>query len=90
MDQREDSKVRDNPGDFLSAAVGRPVQVKLNSGVLIKGSLVCLDGYMNIVLEKVEEYMGVGKVASYGEAFIRGNNGKKNSTYWIVMFIKLT
>lgn len=70
------AKERNNPGDFLNAAVGKPVQVKLNSGSLIKGSLVCLDGYMNIVLEKVEEFSGASKIASYGEAFIRGNNGK--------------
>ena len=32
---------------------GRPVVVKLNTGVDYKGVLACLDGYMNIALEQV-------------------------------------
>ena len=35
-----------------------PVQVvvKLNSGVDYRGILACLDGYLNIALEQIEEY----------------------------------
>lgn len=32
---------------------GRPVVVKLNTGVDYKGVLACLDGYMNIAMEQV-------------------------------------
>ena len=38
--------------------------------------LSCLDGYMNIALEQTEEHVN-GKVTNrYGDAFIRGNNGR--------------
>jgi len=41
-----------------------------------KGVLVCLDGYMNIALEQTEEYVNGQLKNKYGDAFIRGNNGK--------------
>lgn len=63
------------PADFLSTVTGRPVVVKLNSGVEYRGVLVCLDGYMNIALEQTEEVVGGELKARYGDAFIRGNNG---------------
>ena len=62
------------PNDFLKQISGRPVVVKLNSGVDYRGRtsfertdhvifnnigiLACLDGYMNIALEQTEEYIG--------------------------------
>lgn len=39
------------------------------------GVLSCLDGYMNIALEQTEEYVNGVRTNSYGDAFIRGNNG---------------
>ena len=45
------------PSDFLKAVLGRPVIVKLNSGVSYRGILACLDGYMNIAMEQTEEYV---------------------------------
>jgi len=50
------------PSDFLKAVLGRPVIVKLNSGVTYRGVLACLDGYMNIAMEQTEEYAR-GRVA---------------------------
>ena len=35
---------RQNPNDFLKTLLGRPVVVKLNSGVDYRGVLSCLDG----------------------------------------------
>ena len=40
------------------------------------GVLACLDGYMNIAMEQTEEYADGQLKAKYGDAFIRGNNGK--------------
>lgn len=40
------------------------------------GELQSVDGYMNIALEKTEEYVNGQKRRSYGDAFVRGNNGK--------------
>ncbi|CAL5058086.1 unnamed protein product [Urochloa decumbens] len=47
------------PSDFLKSIRGRPVVVKLNSGVDYRGILACLDGYMNIAMEQTEEYVNV-------------------------------
>ena len=65
---------RKNPSDFLKAVLGRPVVVKLNSGVDYRGVLACLDGYMNIAMEQMEEYVNGQLKAKYGDCFIRGNN----------------
>jgi hypothetical protein len=40
------------------------------------GELQSVDGYMNIALEKTEEYVNGNKRRTYGDAFVRGNNGK--------------
>ena len=48
------------------------------------GLLSSVDGYMNIALEKTEEYVDGELKKSYGDAFVRGNNGKKNiPDFWI-------
>ncbi|CAF0974606.1 unnamed protein product [Didymodactylos carnosus] len=65
---------KQTPSEFLKQIIGRPVVVKLNSGVDYRGVLACLDGYMNIVLEQTEEYVGGELKNKYGDAFIRGNN----------------
>lgn len=62
------------PSTFLQNLLGRPVVVKLNSGVDYRGVLACLDGYMNIALEQTEEYVNGQLKRKYGDAFIRGNN----------------
>ncbi|KAK3397680.1 hypothetical protein B0T20DRAFT_479877 [Sordaria brevicollis] len=70
-----------DPSGFLSEIIGNPVTVKLNSGVVYKagasggiGELQSVDGYMNIALDKTEEYINGVKKRSYGDAFVRGNN----------------
>ncbi|EDL32872.1 mCG50614 [Mus musculus] len=65
---------KQTPNDFLKQIIGRPVVVKLNSGVGYRGVLVCLDGYMNIALEQTEEYVNGQLKNKYRDAFIRGNN----------------
>ena len=83
-----------SPTDFLKNVVGKRVIVRLNSGVdyrglqamtclesmlIVLGVLSCLDGYMNIALEQTEEHVGGTVTNRYGDAFIRGNNGKNIS-----------
>ena len=63
-----------SPTDFIKTVIGRPVLVKLNTGVVYKGILACLDGYMNVAMEQTEEYIDGNLKANYGDAFIRGNN----------------
>jgi len=63
-----------DPASFLSSIIGVPVTVKLNSGVVYKGELQSVDGYMNIALEKCIEYVNGQQRRNYGDAFVRGNN----------------
>ncbi|KAL6731152.1 hypothetical protein Aduo_002054 [Ancylostoma duodenale] len=63
---------RQNPSEFLKQIIGKPVVVKLNSGVDYRGILACLDGFMNIALEQTEEYNNGQLQNKYGDAFIRG------------------
>lgn len=42
----------------------------------LAGLLSSVDGYMNIALEKTEEYVDGELKRSYGDAFVRGNNGQ--------------
>mmetsp|Transcript_6347 Transcript_6347/g.7854 ORF Transcript_6347/g.7854 Transcript_6347/m.7854 type:complete len:106 (+) Transcript_6347:87-404(+) len=70
----EAEKNKRSPSDFLKAVLGRPVNVKLNSGTNYRGVLACLDGYMNIAMEQTEEYEDGQLKAKYGDCFIRGNN----------------
>lgn len=49
------------------------------------GELQSVDGYMNIALEKCEEHVDGVKKRSYGDAFVRGNNGQSQRhecDYW--------
>jgi U6 snRNA-associated Sm-like protein LSm6 len=63
------------PADFVRGVVGRPVAVRLVSGVEYRGILVCLDGYMNVVMEQTEEFGVDGTLKNrYGDAMIRCNN----------------
>ena len=62
------------PSDFLKMIVGRPVVVKLYSGVEYRGVLACLDGFLNVALEQTEEYEGGTRKSQLGDCFIRGNN----------------
>ncbi|KAF8245342.1 LSM-domain-containing protein [Wilcoxina mikolae CBS 423.85] len=63
-----------DPSSFLSEIIGGPIVVKLNSGVEYRGELSSVDGYMNIALEKTEEYVAGRLRNRYGDVFIRGNN----------------
>lgn len=44
---------------------------------MVLGELQSVDGYMNIALEKTEEHVDGVKKRTYGDAFVRGNNGMK-------------
>ncbi|CZR50733.1 U6 snRNA-associated Sm-like protein LSm6 [Phialocephala subalpina] len=63
-----------DPSGFLSQIIGSSVTVKLNSGVVYRGELQSIDGYMNLALEKCEEHIDGVKKRIYGDAFVRGNN----------------
>lgn len=50
---------RTNPADFIRQLLGRPVEVKLNDNeTFYRGTLTCLDGTMNILLNNAKEMKG--------------------------------
>jgi len=51
----EGNIAKKNPADFLRLIKGKPVKVKLNDGTEYRGNFICLDGCLNVVLEKCEE-----------------------------------
>ncbi|OMJ12769.1 Sm-like protein LSM6A [Smittium culicis] len=71
----ENNQAQKSPSEYLKNIIGSQVVVRLNSGIDYKGTLACLDGYMNITMENTEEYFDGVLKNSYGDAFIRGNNG---------------
>lgn len=54
------------------------------------GVLACLDGYMNIAIEQTEEYVNGQLKNKYGDAFLRGNNGKTIIVSFVVSIADLT
>ena len=63
-----------SPTDFLARVLGSRVRVRLNSGIEYRGTLGCLDGFMNLALEHATEWAAGRPGAQYKDAFIRGNN----------------
>jgi small nuclear ribonucleoprotein (snRNP)-like protein len=41
------------------------------------GELQSVDGYMNIALEQTREFVDGKQRRTYGDAFVRGNNGRR-------------
>lgn len=70
--QRETQLQR--PAQFLNGILGKKVAVKLASGVVYEGIMVCLDGFMNVVLQDTTEVVEGKHIQTFGDAFIRGNN----------------
>lgn len=64
-----------DPTKFLSTIIGSSVVVKLHNEVEYRGNLQSIDGYMNVVLDSAKEYINEVEKKSYGDVFIRGNNG---------------
>lgn len=64
-----------DPTNFLSSIIGSTILVKLHNGVEYKGDLQSIDGYMNVVLHSAKEFVEDFESKSFGDVFIRGNNG---------------
>ena len=63
-----------NPKPFLADLTGKNVRVKLKWGMEYEGKLTSSDAYMNLQLQKTEEFVD-GQLAGYlGEVLIRCNN----------------
>mmetsp|Transcript_12665 Transcript_12665/g.17685 ORF Transcript_12665/g.17685 Transcript_12665/m.17685 type:complete len:93 (-) Transcript_12665:320-598(-) len=63
-----------NPKPFLADLTGKNVRVKLKWGMEYQGTLASSDAYMNLQLERTEEFID-GQFAGFlGEVLIRCNN----------------
>jgi len=62
---------------------GMLVLLQRNPSLLMQsqGELQSVDGYMNIALEKCQEYVNGQLRRTYGDAFIRGNNGELKKSF---------
>lgn len=64
-------------GLFLENIIGKPVYVKLFSGILYQGKLESIDGFMNVSLTDVTEHYETeenGMLHKYNsEVFLRGS-----------------
>lgn len=72
-----------SPNDFLKNVIGKPVVVRLVSGIDYRGTLTGLDGHMNIALEETTEWFEGTQKAFYGDAFVRGNNGTLSLSFFL-------
>ncbi|MCS7117599.1 MAG: hypothetical protein NZ957_02275 [Thaumarchaeota archaeon] len=62
------------PIEVLRSSVNKEVRVVLKNDAEYVGKLIEVDTYMNLVLERVEEYVNGNRRASYPHLLIRGNN----------------
>jgi len=49
--------------------------IKLYSGIEYAGTLASMDALMNVVLENAEERLNGEIINTFGNLFLRGNNG---------------
>ncbi|MDW8084209.1 MAG: LSM domain-containing protein [Candidatus Caldarchaeum sp.] len=62
------------PLTIIMRNLNKNVKVILKNDARYEGTMVECDGYMNMLLEHVVEYMGDSKTAGYPKVLIRGNN----------------
>lgn len=60
-----------NPKPFLTDLTGKAVLVKLKWGQEYKGFLASVDSYMNMQLQKTEEFQDGTSMGPLGEVLIR-------------------
>ena len=63
-----------SPADFIKQNLGREVVVRLNDQTELTGTLVCLDGALNMVLHNVKEYRQGAMQETFHKLVLRGNN----------------
>lgn len=63
-----------NPKPFLADLTGKAVRVRLKWGQEYTGQLTSCDAYMNLQLEKTEEFINGQFAGVLGEVLIRCNN----------------
>lgn len=54
------------------------------------GELQSVDGYMNIALEDTKEFVDGKMRRNYGDAFVRGNNGRSCNDFCMLLALRAT
>ena len=62
------------PLNVLAKRLNTFISIVLKNGVEYRGTMVECDGYMNILLDKAQEYVNDQLSANYGSILVRGNN----------------
>lgn len=72
-----------------NAWIGKQVLVRLASNLDYKGTLLALDGYMNVALQSAIECLGDEVRQKPGDVFIRGNHGTPLEKFYrsVVLYI---
>ena len=63
-----------NPNIFLRNSIGKRLNVKLKWGMVYRGTLKSFDTYMNLNLNKTEEWIDGKRIGELGNVLIRCNN----------------
>jgi small nuclear ribonucleoprotein F len=63
-----------NPKPFLADLTGKTVRVKLKWGMEYQGTLASSDAYMNLQLDRTEEFIDNQFAGFLGQVLIRCNN----------------
>lgn len=68
-----------SPSQFLQNLLGKRIVLRLNNGTDIAGTLLAVDGAMNLAMAKAEALPGPEPIfpptSLRGDVFVRGNNG---------------
>lgn len=72
--------VKLNSGVVYKGNTLSPLLANFSNSNFFLGELQSVDGYMNIALEKTEEFVNGKLRRNYGDAFVRGNNGLFHSS----------
>lgn len=60
-----ESRIESSGTEFLKELMSKPIEVKLIDGSIFKGTLLWIDGLLNIALERCDEYLNGTKVDYY-------------------------
>lgn len=69
-----DATVQVTPSAYLSGLIGKPVTVRLNSGISYLGDLLAFDARHNVALSKATEVSTSGNSLTLGDTFVTGGD----------------
>jgi len=62
------------PLNMLTRELNAQIAIVLKNGLEYRGTMIHYDNFMNVILDKAEEYYEGQLVANYGQVLVRGSN----------------